>query len=323
MTSTRSAVDRERGPAGHQTAPGAGLRNVAFEREFAEVGSVQRSSVVEEVGGLSRVAAVRPHPRVPRASQPRRRDPHQALDEVGHKRKLARRPRAWLEAAVLRRFRFVSRGFGVRALHHEYAGRAMAERSSRHSEAQDPGPQARCVCGEKVTIADAREVTLPNGRPGWEGRRPEVAPLCSRSAANRRAADAPRRGRVSSGRRGHASGVDASLAVDATVSRSRRWPGETPPWPLPRAAPPGSASVDSSRLLFGRRDRPTTALEAWHAAGPCRAGCARSPRPPTEAPIARHAASETIGGESTLMEVRAFLGLLKAAQRRCRTIKHL
>jgi hypothetical protein len=54
----------------------------------------------------------------------------------------------------------------------------MVERSSRRSEAQDPGPQARCVCGEKVTIADAREVTLPNGRPGWKGRCPECgAPL--------------------------------------------------------------------------------------------------------------------------------------------------
>ena len=45
----------------------------------------------------------------------------------------------------------------------------MGEWSSRHSEAPDPAPQAWCVCGEKVTIADAREVTLPNGRPGWEG----------------------------------------------------------------------------------------------------------------------------------------------------------
>src|ERR671911_619064 len=54
----------------------------------------------------------------------------------------------------------------------------MVERSSRHSEAQDPGPQARCVCGEKVIIPDAREVTLPNGRPGWGGRCPECgAPL--------------------------------------------------------------------------------------------------------------------------------------------------
>ena len=50
----------------------------------------------------------------------------------------------------------------------------MVERSSRPSEAHDPGPQARCVCGEKVTIADAREVTLPNGRPGWEG----YCPVC-------------------------------------------------------------------------------------------------------------------------------------------------
>jgi hypothetical protein len=40
-------------------------------------------------------------------------------------------------------------------------------------EAQDPGPQGWCVCGQKVTIADPREVTLPNGRPGWEGHCPE------------------------------------------------------------------------------------------------------------------------------------------------------
>jgi hypothetical protein len=43
---------------------------------------------------------------------------------------------------------------------------------------RDPGPQGRCVCGEKVTIADARAVILPNGRPGWEGYCPECgAPL--------------------------------------------------------------------------------------------------------------------------------------------------
>ena len=45
----------------------------------------------------------------------------------------------------------------------------MGDQSSRDSEAQDPSPQAWCVCGEKVTIADPREVTLANGRPGWEG----------------------------------------------------------------------------------------------------------------------------------------------------------
>jgi hypothetical protein len=44
--------------------------------------------------------------------------------------------------------------------------------------ARDPGPQGRCVCGQKVTIADAREITLPNGRAGWEGYCPECgAPL--------------------------------------------------------------------------------------------------------------------------------------------------
>jgi hypothetical protein len=42
----------------------------------------------------------------------------------------------------------------------------------------DPRPQGRCVCGAKVTIADAREVTLPNGRAGWQGYCPECgAPL--------------------------------------------------------------------------------------------------------------------------------------------------
>ena len=47
----------------------------------------------------------------------------------------------------------------------------MVERTPEPSEAQAPGPQA--WCGEKVTIADAREVSLPNGRPGWEGYCPE------------------------------------------------------------------------------------------------------------------------------------------------------
>jgi hypothetical protein len=40
----------------------------------------------------------------------------------------------------------------------------MGEWSSRHREAQEPGPQAWCVCSEKVNIADAREVTLPTVR---------------------------------------------------------------------------------------------------------------------------------------------------------------
>lgn len=47
-----------------------------------------------------------------------------------------------------------------------------------NSDASDPGPQARCVCGEKVFIADAHEIVLPNGRAGWEGYCPECgAPL--------------------------------------------------------------------------------------------------------------------------------------------------
>jgi hypothetical protein len=86
-----SALDRQRGTAVHQAAPDAGLGNVAFERELAEVGSVQRPSVVEEVGRLS---PGRRRPGRILASRPRHghgaRDPNQALDEVGHKRKLAR-----------------------------------------------------------------------------------------------------------------------------------------------------------------------------------------------------------------------------------------
>jgi len=54
----------------------------------------------------------------------------------------------------------------------------MVQPSAHHSDTPDEGPQGRCVCGEKVTVADAREVILPNGRPGWEGYCPECgAPL--------------------------------------------------------------------------------------------------------------------------------------------------
>jgi ribosomal protein S18 acetylase RimI-like enzyme len=39
-------------------------------------------------------------------------------------------------------------------------------------------PQGWCVCGEKVPIADAEAVTLPNGKDGWQGHCPECgAPL--------------------------------------------------------------------------------------------------------------------------------------------------
>lgn len=44
--------------------------------------------------------------------------------------------------------------------------------ADQRPETQEPGPQGWCVCGEKVTIAGARAVTLPNGRPGWEGQCP-------------------------------------------------------------------------------------------------------------------------------------------------------
>jgi hypothetical protein len=54
----------------------------------------------------------------------------------------------------------------------------MVEPGARHPDAPEPDPHARCVCGERVTIADAREVTLPNGRAGWQGYCPECgAPL--------------------------------------------------------------------------------------------------------------------------------------------------
>jgi len=46
------------------------------------------------------------------------------------------------------------------------------------SNAPDDEPRGRCVCGEKVIIADAEAITLPNGRPGWSGYCPECgAPL--------------------------------------------------------------------------------------------------------------------------------------------------
>lgn len=46
------------------------------------------------------------------------------------------------------------------------------------SDTRDGEPHGRCVCGEKVAIADAQEITLPNGRPGWSGYCPECgAPL--------------------------------------------------------------------------------------------------------------------------------------------------
>jgi hypothetical protein len=54
----------------------------------------------------------------------------------------------------------------------------VIEASAQNPNTPEPGPQGRCVCGQKVTIADAQEVTLPNGRPGWQGYCPECgAPL--------------------------------------------------------------------------------------------------------------------------------------------------
>lgn len=60
------------------------------------------------------------------------------------------------------------------APHERYlAANMLSQMVESHTEAEEPGPQGWCVCGQKVTIADAREVTLPNGRPGWEGHCPE------------------------------------------------------------------------------------------------------------------------------------------------------
>jgi hypothetical protein len=41
------------------------------------------------------------------------------------------------------------------------------------SELPDAEPRGRCVCGEKVIIADAQAIVLPNGRAGWRGHCPE------------------------------------------------------------------------------------------------------------------------------------------------------
>jgi DNA-directed RNA polymerase subunit RPC12/RpoP len=45
----------------------------------------------------------------------------------------------------------------------------MPEPGPQPSDEGTPAAQAWCVCGKKVAIADAQEVTLPNGRPGWQG----------------------------------------------------------------------------------------------------------------------------------------------------------
>ena len=45
--------------------------------------------------------------------------------------------------------------------------------SDQDAPAQAPTPQGWCVCGQKVAIAEAREITLPNGKDGWEGFCPE------------------------------------------------------------------------------------------------------------------------------------------------------
>ncbi len=57
-------------------------------------------------------------------------------------------------------------------------GETESAESAESAQEKQGGPQGWCVCGEKVTIAGAEEITLANGRPGWEGRCPECgAPL--------------------------------------------------------------------------------------------------------------------------------------------------
>jgi hypothetical protein len=64
----------------------------------------------------------------------------------------------------------------------EYAAWPWLNRAQGTQRAPKLDPQGRCVCGEKVTIADAQEVTLPNGRPGWQGYCPECgAPMFANS----------------------------------------------------------------------------------------------------------------------------------------------
>jgi hypothetical protein len=88
-------LDGERGAAVHQSAPGAGLPDLALEPELAKAAGVQRPSVVKEIG---RLGPGRCRSGDILASGARychgARDPEQALNEVGHQTKLARRPRA-------------------------------------------------------------------------------------------------------------------------------------------------------------------------------------------------------------------------------------
>lgn len=58
------------------------------------------------------------------------------------------------------------------------ANRQYVDMDESRAEAANTAPQGWCVCGEKVPIAEAREVTLPNGRDGWQGHCPSCgAPL--------------------------------------------------------------------------------------------------------------------------------------------------
>jgi hypothetical protein len=70
-----------------------------------------------------------------------------------------------------------TRRWWARSASGEYAVE-MIDPSTPPSGPEESRPDGRCVCGEKVTIADAREITLPNGRAGWQGYCPECgAPL--------------------------------------------------------------------------------------------------------------------------------------------------
>ncbi len=111
-----------------------------------------------------------------------RRSPTRSSSSYITDRRLAgwRRPRTGtrvmsVEAGVSRQFRL---GPPPGLLTKRSTPNMLLGVADANPPAQDPGPQGRCVCGQKVTIADAREITLPNGRAGWEGYCPECgAPL--------------------------------------------------------------------------------------------------------------------------------------------------
>ena len=93
---------------------------------------------------------------------------------------------------------------------------AMVEPSARHPEAPEPDPQGRCVCGEKVTIADAREVTLPKRSCRLAGLLPRVRRTSVRDSSQ------------TDGQLSHQA--EAASGVAGAASRCRRGGRQTPGW---------------------------------------------------------------------------------------------